>query len=121
MHPFSCQASVAYRAAVERGKGPEMENWIFTNQTILTNENIREAAKDIAGITDLDREMPLRLPSIKKDTADGGALQINQTPTFFINGVKLPTESWLNPEYFDLAIQIELKKAGVTPAKAGGE
>ncbi len=123
MHPFSCEASVAYRAAVEHGKGPEMENWIFTNQAALTSESIRKAAKDIAGITDLDRETPLRLPSIKKDTADGGALQISSTPTFFINGVKLPTDQWLNPDFFDLAIQIELKRAGVAPSakKAGGE
>ena len=122
MHPFSCDASVAYRGAVARGKGPEMEDWIFTNQATLTTESIRAAAKNIAGITDFDQEASLRLPGIKKDSADGGALQINSTPTFYINGVKLPTGQWLNPDYFDLAIQIELKKAGVTaPQKVGGE
>jgi protein-disulfide isomerase len=122
MHPFSCEASVAYRGAVERGKGPEMENWIFTNQETLTSERIRQAARDIAGITDLDHEAILRLPGIRKDTADGGALQINQTPTFYINGVLLPPNQWLNPEFFDLAIQLELKRAGAAaPQKAGGE
>ncbi len=122
MHPFSCDASVAYRGAVARGKGAEMENWIFTNQATLTSESIRAAARTIAGITDFDQETALRIAGIKKDSADGGALQINSTPTFFINGVRLPTQQWLNPDYFDLAIQIELKKAGVTaPQKAGGE
>jgi protein-disulfide isomerase len=122
MHPFSCEASTAYRGAADRGKGEAMEKWIFDNQATLTSANIRQAAKDIAGITDFDREVSLRMASIKKDTADGGALQISSTPTFFINGVKLPTGQWLNPDYFDLAIQIELKRAGVAaPQKAGGE
>ena len=55
-------------------------------------------------------------------TLNGG-----QVP-FYINGVKLPTGQWLNPEFFDYAIQLELKKAGVAPTasaaapqKAGGE
>lgn len=122
MHPFSCEASAAYRGAVERGKGDAMEQWIFDNQATLTSATIRAAAKDIAGITDLDREMATRMAGIKKDTADGGALQINSTPTFFINGVRLPTGQWLNPEFFDLAIQIELKRAGGdAPRKVGGE
>lgn len=122
MHPFSCDASVAYRAAVERGKGEAMEKWIFDNQATLTTASVRQAAKDIAGITDFEREVSLRMAGIKKDTSDGGALQISSTPTFYINGVKLPTGQWLNPEYFDLAIQLELKKAGtVAPQKAGGE
>ena len=128
IHAFACDASVAYRAAVERGKGPEMEQWIFDNQALLSSALIRDNAKRIAGIVDFDKEIALRTPGIKKDTADGGALQINSTPTFFINGVKLPTGSWLNPEFFDLAIQLELKKAGAAapkaaaaPQKAGGE
>ena len=122
MHPFSCEASAAYRLAVDRGKGEVMEKWIFDNQERLTSALIRTAAKDIAGITDFDRDAPTKLAGIKKDTSDGGALQINSTPTFYINGVKLPTGQWLNPDYFDLAIQIELKRAGVAaPQKVGGE
>lgn len=120
VHASACDASVAFRAAEERGKGPEMEHWIFTNQAVLTAASIREAARTIAGITDFDREFGLKLARIKKDTADGGALQISSTPTFFINGVKLPTGQWLNPEYFDYAIQLELKKAGGAAAQPAG-
>jgi uncharacterized membrane protein len=121
MHPFACEASVAYRAAVDRGKGREMEEWIFNNQAGLNSANIRAAAKTVAGIDDFERQIGLKTPGIRKDTSDGGALQINSTPTFFINGVMLPTGQWLNPEFFDLAIQIELKRAGAAaPQKAGG-
>lgn len=118
MHPVACEAAVAHRAAEAAGKGPEMEKWIFDNQQTLTAASIGEAAKRIAGITNLSQEAARRIPAIKKDSADGGALQINQTPTFFINGVKLPTQTWLNPEFFDYAIQIELKRAA---AAAGGK
>ncbi len=111
MHPFSCEASVAFRAAEAKGKGPEMEKWIFDNQQTLTGQSIKEAVARIAGVTDVEEEAARRTPAIKKDTADGGALQINSTPTFFINGVRLPGDSWLNPEYFEYAIQLELKRA----------
>lgn len=122
MHPFSCDASAAYRLAVDRGKGEAMEKWIFDNQLTLTSASIRAAAKEIAGITDFDREAPLKLAGIKKDGADGGALQISSTPTFYVNGVQLPTGSWLSPEYFEFVIQLALKNAGVAaPRKVGGE
>jgi uncharacterized membrane protein/protein-disulfide isomerase len=118
MHPVSCPASVAFRAAEAKGKGPEMEKWIFDNQQMLTNSavptalaSIKDAAARIAGVTNLEEETVRRLPAIRKDTADGGALQISSTPTFFINGVRLPGDSWLNPEFFDYAIQLELKRA----------
>jgi vitamin-K-epoxide reductase (warfarin-sensitive) len=112
MHPVACEAAVAHRAAEAAGKGPEMEKWIFDNQATLTIASISEAAKNIAGVTDLRQETTKRLAAIKKDTADGGALKIGSTPTYFINGVMLPTQQWLNPEFFELAIQIELKRAG---------
>jgi len=112
MHPVACQAAVAFRAAEAKGKGPEMEKWIFDNQQTLTGGSIKEAAQRIAGITNIEEEAARLTPRIKKDTADGGALQIGRTPTFFINGVKLPEDQWLNPEFFDYAIQLELKRAG---------
>ncbi|TAK11148.1 MAG: hypothetical protein EPO35_12655 [Acidobacteria bacterium] len=110
IHPVACEASVAFRAAEAVGKGHEMEQWIFDNQATLTAASIKAAANRIAGITNLDAEATRRLTAIKKDTADGGALQVQSTPTYFINGVRLPTNTWLNPEYFELAIQLELKR-----------
>jgi uncharacterized membrane protein/protein-disulfide isomerase len=112
MHPVACEAAVAHRAAEAVGKGPEMEKWIFDNQSTLTMASITEAAKTIAGVTDLPQQALRRTAAIKKDSADGGALQISSTPTYFINGVRLPTQSWLSPEFFELAIQLELKRAG---------
>jgi protein-disulfide isomerase len=51
------------------------------------------------------------LPGIRQDVSDGVALRIGSTPTYFVNGVRLAGN--LQPQYFKLAIEHELKKAGV--------
>jgi protein-disulfide isomerase len=70
---------------------------------------VREAAQTIAGVQDLDVQYPRVIESVKADVGLGRLLNVRQTPTFFINGVKLegPTA-----QAIDLAIAFELKKAG---------
>ena len=46
------------------------------------------------------------------DTASASALDVNATPTFFINGIKI--SGGLRPAYFEAVIEHELKKAGAT-------
>jgi hypothetical protein len=93
--------------AKARGKGDEMIAWLFTNQG-TTPAAVRDAAQRIAGVTNFDTEYARVLPEIRRDVADGGVLRINSTPTYFINGVRLP--ELIRPEYFELAINLELKK-----------
>ena len=71
---------------------------------------MRAAAQKMLGVTDFDREYALKLPEIRSDVADGGVLKVEGTPTYFINGVRLP--SGMRPEYFEMAIDIEMQKAG---------
>ena len=101
----------AARMAQDRGKGQEMVDWLFANQN-TTPANVRQAAAKILGVTDFDREYALKLPQIKMDIADGGVLNIDGTPTYFVNGVRLPGPG-LDASYFELAIALELKR----PAK----
>jgi protein-disulfide isomerase len=124
-HEGSCDASVAVRLARDRGKGEEMVDWLFANQSHLNDLGIsgkgKEASKQIRdhartlGITDFDRDYALKMGEIRRDIADGTALHVTGTPTFIINGVRTPGDQNLPPEYFDLALKIELKKAGVNP------
>jgi hypothetical protein len=79
-----------------------------TSET-LTRASVKSAAERIFGITDFDRQYELKLPDIRKDIADGGALSIKSTPTLFINGVRV--EQILPPAYFEQAIQLELNKS----------
>ena len=110
-HEAACNAAVAARLARDRGKYDEMAAWLYGNQG-TSPQAVRDTVTRILGAVDFDREYALKLADIRRDIADGGVLGIRGTPTFFINGVRLP-EGMLPPELFELAINLELKKAGV--------
>jgi len=71
---------------------------------------VRDRASQLLGIPDFDRQAEAKIPAVKQDIADGAALKIHGTPTYFINGVRLPTDSMLAPEYFELALNLEIKR-----------
>lgn len=110
-HEAACHAAAAARVAAERNKFDEMTNWIWINQG-TTVDSLRENAARILGMSEpeFDREYLQRLPAIRQDIANGAALQISGTPTYFINGVRLPG-ALIPVEYFQLAIELELAKA----------
>ena len=99
-------SSTMYQA----GKYDEMVAWLYANQG-TTPAAVRDAAVRILGVKDFDKEYALKLPEIRRDIADGGVLRINSTPTFFINGVRIP-DGVIPPDYFELAINLELKRVG---------
>jgi protein-disulfide isomerase len=107
-HEAACDAAAAARMARERGKYDEMTTWLYANQGARPDA-VRAAAARILGVTDFDREYALQLPAIRADIADGGVLRVSGTPTYFINGVKVPL---LAAQQFELAITLELQKAG---------
>jgi protein-disulfide isomerase len=120
-HEAACHAAAAARIARDRGKFDEMTNWIWLNQS-TTVDTMRENASRILGLSpaEFDREYLARLPAIRQDIADGAALQITGTPTYFINGVRLPSPI-IPVEYFRLAIELELEQNASAPAGAAAE
>jgi protein-disulfide isomerase len=116
MHPSACEEAAAVRIAREKGKEAELVSWLFgmpdVPQMQRTPDMVESQLKQLIGLQDFAREYQARLPDIKRDIADGGALKINSTPTYFINGVRAQTEQgWLPPHFFGLAIKLELDKA----------
>ena len=109
VHPAACEAAVAVRLAREKGKAEAMEEWIFANQPALTPASVRQAARDVGGVEDMDARYAATLNLVKGDTALVAQLKVNSTPTFFMNGMRLPG---LRPEFFDAAIAWELKRVG---------
>ncbi|HEY7285343.1 MAG TPA: vitamin K epoxide reductase family protein [Vicinamibacterales bacterium] len=107
IHPAACDAAVAVRLA--GNKIEAMEEWLYTHQPSMTSPSVRQAAKDIAQINDFDARYAATLNLVKNDVALGRQLGVRQTPTFFINGVKI--EGALPPQYFEEAIKYELKHA----------
>ena len=107
LHPSACEAAVAVRLAREKGKAEVMEEWLFANQPTLTPEKVRQAAKDVGGVTDMDARYAATLELVKSEAAQGRTLKVSSTPTFFVNGMRLPG---LRPEVFDAVIAWELKR-----------
>ena len=112
LHLGACEAAVAVRLAKEKGRGEAMEDWLFANQPAMTPETVKNAALTVGQVKDFDARFTSTLELVKADIAQGQQLKISGTPTFFMNGVRLPG---LRAEFFDAAIAWELKRA------AGGQ
>ena len=118
IHPAACEAAVAVRLARTRNRQREMEEWLFDNQATLTRDSVKEGLAKVAQVTDFDAKYTATLQDVRADAQLGQKLQINGTPTFFINGIRIGNT--LRPSYFDAAIAYELKKAsGPGPQSSG--
>jgi uncharacterized membrane protein/protein-disulfide isomerase len=105
-HLAACEAAVAVRLARANKRGEAMEEWLFQNQPQMTPDLVREGVKSVAGVTDFDAQYVRQIELVKGDISLGALLQVKGTPTFFINGVRIPI---LKTELFDAAIAYELK------------
>ena len=110
IHVASCEAAAASKAAHAKGRGEAMDDWLYANYSILTPASVRQAAAEVGGVADFDAQYKALINTVKGDVALATILGVKVTPTFFINGVKL--EGALPVQYFELALQLELKKAG---------
>ena len=97
---------MAVRLARAKGRGDAMEEWIFANQPQITPDLVKQGARSIGGITDFEAQYAKTLELVKADIAMGASLKVTGTPTFFINGARVPI---VKPEFFDAAIAYELK------------
>jgi protein-disulfide isomerase len=107
----ACEAAVAVRIARAQGKAKEHENGglaVCASAAAVFGRGSQGSAQKILGISDFDQQYQQKLPDIRRDIADGVALGISGTPTFFINGVRL--YQTMPQAYFELAIQLELNK-----------
>jgi uncharacterized membrane protein/protein-disulfide isomerase len=109
IHPGACEAAVAARLAREKGRGEAMEDWLYSNQPALSAQTVKNAALTVGQVKDFDARYAATLELVKADIAQGGQLKVSGTPTFFMNGMRLPA---LRPEFWDAAIAWELKRVG---------
>ena len=108
-HTAACEAAVAVRLARLQGRGDSLEEYLCRNQSTLSPATVRNAALVIGGVQDFDLQYPRVIGQVKADVGLGRLLGVSSTPTFFINGVRIPAPT---PQTIDLAIAYELKKAG---------
>jgi len=106
----TCEASAAYVLASQKGTGEQLKDWLFLHQEELTPDTVRRAAADVGKISDFDGQFPKVIDGIKADAAIGTKLGVNSTPSFFVNGKRVP-EGGVPPQYLDALIDLELKRA----------
>ena len=109
LHAAACDAAAAAVMARSKGTFDKLTAWFFAHQEELSPVTVRTAAKEVGGIGDFDSQYAAAIQAVKAEAAEGGTLGVGRTPTFFINGRRL--EGGLPPQYFEAAIEIELKRA----------
>jgi protein-disulfide isomerase len=110
LHTASCAAAVAVTLARAEKQDVQMEDWLYSNQQLLTPDTVRKAAELVGNVRDFSGGYARAIEQVKADVGLGRLLDVNSTPTFFINGVKIAQV--LQPDLFDAAIAFELRKAG---------
>jgi len=112
-HYAACEAAAAYVMARGTGFQQKLDDWLFDNQSSLTKDVVRQAAKDQAGISDFDARYQQALQEVKTDASLGGLLKVTHTPTVYLNGRMIAGRgNGLPPaQYIDALVDIELKKS----------
>lgn len=109
LHLGACEGAVAVRLAREKGKGEAMEDWLYANQPAMNPDTVKKAAASVGGVplAEFEKRYAGTLELVKADIAQGSQLKVNGTPTFFVNGMRLPG---LRAEFFDATLAWELKR-----------
>lgn len=113
-HYGACEAAAGVIMARANGTAQKLEDWFFSNlgPPMLTSVQMRNAAREIGGVKDFDAQYSRVLEDVKADASMGAKLGVTGTPTFFINGRRLPLDGGIpQANVIDAIIQIELKRA----------
>jgi protein-disulfide isomerase len=110
MHPAACEAAAAVVMARRKGTADALVDWLFMHQDEMTPATVRKAAAEIGKVTDFDAQYQRALQEVKTDIALGASLGVSSTPSFFVNGRRLPGGG-LSPQYFSALFDLELKRA----------
>jgi uncharacterized membrane protein/protein-disulfide isomerase len=111
-HVVACEAAAAVRMAREKSRDKELEATLFERQSMsMTRDDVVSALQQVAQISksDFDAKYAKTLESIRADVQLGQKLGVSGTPTFFLNGIKLPA---LRPAYFDAALDWAIRRFG---------
>jgi len=109
-HGAACEAAAAVRMAREKNRDKELEAALFEKQSpSMTRDDVVSALQQVAQISsaDFDAKYAKTLEAVRADVALGQKLGVQGTPTFYLNGIKLPQ---LRPAYFDAALDWAVRK-----------
>jgi protein-disulfide isomerase len=126
LHPWAKAAAIASRCAYKQNPDAfwAFHDWIFEHQADITPENLKEKvlgwAKDVKDLDSLQlgqcMDSKATEADVKQDQTEGQALEINGTPTLFVNGRRIgQTIDWTNLKQivdFEIEYQKTAKNAG---------
>lgn len=108
IHPWARMASIAGRCVFRQNPQAfwDYHDWIYERQQEITPENLKAKIMEFAGTKDklidplqLSRCLDTRAtePEVDRNISEGKALQVNSTPTLFLNGRRLVGQvAWPN-------------------------
>jgi hypothetical protein len=109
LHPAACEAAAAVRLA--RRQSPRVEEdvvkWLWDHQKQLTPELVFDGVNEQFALNVREHYEELRL-DVAREAAEGRAVGVLGTPTFFLNGRRLPL---VTPEALETAIAVEIDAA----------
>ncbi len=109
-HAAACEAAAAVRMAREKNRDKELEAALFEKQSpTMTRADVLATLQQVAQVTsvDFDAKYAKTLESIRADVQLGQKLGVQGTPTFYLNGIQLPS---LRPAYFDAALDWAVRR-----------
>jgi uncharacterized membrane protein len=109
-HAAACEAAAAVRMAREKNRDKELEAALFEKQSpSMTRDEVVTALQQVAQISsaDFDAKYAKTLEAVRVDVQLGQKLGVQGTPTFYLNGIKLPS---LRPAYFDAALDWAVRR-----------
>ncbi len=122
IHPWAKAGAIAGRCIFRQSPVAfwNFYDWIYDHQTEITPENLKDKVLEFAKTKDLDAlqlsrcmETQATAGEVDKSLAEGKSLKIDQTPTMFINGRRIPGSiPWQN---LKALIDAELEFAKNTP------
>lgn len=110
-HEAACAAAVAMHLAGEQGTAGAMRAWLFSHQGGTSIDDVREAAREVAGVTDFDARYATERAALQHQLAALAQAGISFTPSCYINGVRASDDrgTLLPPAQMRRAIELELQ------------
>jgi protein-disulfide isomerase len=115
-HPGACEAAAAVRLARLHGEKSERQvvEWLWEHQSQLTRDIVFNGMREHFGL-DLPGHYGELVRAISREAEEGRRLGVSGTPTFFLNGRRLPL---LSADTMETAIRIEMNLMASEPRGA---
>jgi protein-disulfide isomerase len=122
IHPWAKAGSMAGRCVYAQNQASfwDYYDWVYEHQAEITPENLKDKVLEFAKSKNLDTvqlghcmDTKATEGEVDKSVAEGKALKIDQTPTLFINGRRIPgSVPWDNMKQLIDAELVYAKPAG---------